>query len=257
MKEELIRKLSSEDRAEVRDAIEALANYEDPEVIRAVVDAVLSRRSRAVLEAAKETLMSFTKERETVCREVLRLLETPEPKLRQSAVDILSSAGETCLPLVEEKLLNHPDYNMRKFALDILARIKTGKALELTARLLEDENPNVSMTALEYLQNFAHLRDRVVPLILRVIPRIRDLYGLTTLASTVIYGNLKDQRLLEPLRRKLSELKDPLERYWIYKILIFLGDRSVIEEAVKNARSAGVEEDVRKDIEIFLTDPES
>jgi len=254
MKEELIRKLSSEDRTEVRDAIEALADYEDPEVVRAVVDAVLSKKSRAVLEAAKETLMSFSREREAVCREVLRLLETPEPRLRQSAVDILSLAGETCLPLVEERLMNHEDYNMRKFALDILARIKTEKALELTARLLEDENPNVSMTALENLRNFTHLRDRVVPLIVRIIPRIKDLFGLTTLASTIIYGNLKDPRLLEPLRLKLSELTDPFEKHWIYKILIFLGDRTLVEEAVANARRAGAEEDIRKDIELFATD---
>jgi len=227
MKEELIRKLSSEDRTEVRDAIEALADYEDPEVVRAVVDAVLSKKSRAVLEAAKETLMSFSREREAVCREVLRLLETPEPRLRQSAVDILSLAGETCLPLVD---------------------------LELTARLLEDENPNVSMTALENLRNFTHLRDRVVPLIVRIIPRIKDLFGLTTLASTIIYGNLKDPRLLEPLRLKLSELTDPFEKHWIYKILIFLGDRTLVEEAVANARRAGAEEDIRKDIELFATD---
>ncbi len=252
MKEELLRKLSSEDKGEVREAVEALAEYEDPEVVKALIDTALSRRSRAVLEAVKGTLMSFRREKETVCREVLRLFESPEPKLRQTAIEILSSLGNPCLPFIRERLVEHADYNMRKFALDILSEIGSEEALSVLSPLLEDENPNVRMTALEYLRNFSTFREKVVPLIVKAIPSVNDLYGLTTLASTVIYGNIRDQRLIEPLREKLKELEDPLSRHWVYKTLIFLGDREVVNEALANAQRIGTEEDIRKDMEIFF-----
>jgi HEAT repeat protein len=250
-REELLEKLRSEDKEEVREAIESLAEYPQEEVIKAIVDTVLSRRSKAILEAARSTLMSMEENGEIICREVLRFFDVPEPKLRQAAIDILSHRGDACLKVVEEKLLRNPDYNMRKFALDILSSVRSEKALDLILSALKDENPNVSLTALEYLRNFSPMKDRVVEAIIDVLPRVKDMYGLTTLASTVIYGNIRDPRLIGPLREKLRDVEDPFGRHWIYKVLIFLGDRESVEDALKNARSIGMEEDIRKDIEIF------
>ncbi len=251
LREHLIEKLNSEDKAEVREAIEALKEFQEPEVVKAIVEAVINRRSKAVLEAAKEALISFTNVKECVCKEVLKLFNYPEPKLRQAAIEIISSHGDICLPIVKDKLINSKDYNMRKFALDILANIKTEKALRELAPLLRDENSNVRMSALEYLRNFSPYKEQIADLILDVLPEIKDMYGLTTLASTIVYGNIKDSRLVEPLKEKLKHTEDPLSRYWIYKILIFLGDSSIISEAIENARKIGMEQDVEKDIKIF------
>ncbi|EDP75520.1 HEAT repeat domain-containing protein [Hydrogenivirga sp. 128-5-R1-1] len=251
MKEELLKKLESEDKREVREAIEALEEFSDPEVVRAVVKALIAKKSKAVLEAGKSLLISFRGDPKVVCEEVISLFEHPEPKLRQSAIDILASRGDLCLDVVRERLIENEDYNMKKFALDILALVGSERALEELAPLLEDENPNVSMSALEYLRNFSDFKDRVVELLVRVIPKIKDMYGLTTLASTVIYGEIKDERLVAPLREKLSELSDPMEKHWVYKMLIFLGDRSVYDEALENARAVGMESDIQKDMEIF------
>ncbi|WP_457599982.1 HEAT repeat domain-containing protein [Hydrogenivirga sp.] len=251
MKEELLEKLRSEDKNEVREAIEALEEYPEPEVVRAVLGAVVSKKSKAVLEAGKNFLMNFKGDPKVVCEEVIRLFEYPEPKLRQAAIEVLADRGDLCLNVVREKLVKHEDYNMRKFALDILSAIGSERALEELAPLLQDENPNVSMSALEYLRSFSPFKDRVVELLLQVIPRVKDIYGLTTLASTIIYGEIKDDRLIEPLKKKLEELSDPLEKHWIYKTLVFLGDRSIHEQALENARSVGMEQDIEKDIEIF------
>ena len=251
MKEELLKKLSSEDKSEVRDAIELLAQYEEPDVIRAIVETTVAKKSKAVLEAAKNTLMKFSKEPKTLCEEVIKLFEYPEPKLRQSAIDILADKGNVCIPTIREKLLEHEDYNMRKFALDILANIGTEEALKELSKLISDENPNVSMSALEYLRNFSNLKDKVVAILIEIIPQIRDLYGLTTLASTIIYGEFKDDRLVKPLLEKLKELSDPNQKHWIYKTLVFLGYKDIRDEALENARSIGMEADIQKDIEIF------
>ncbi|MDQ7037871.1 MAG: HEAT repeat domain-containing protein [Aquificota bacterium] len=248
---ELLEKLRSEDKEEVREAVESLAEFLDGEVIKALVDTAISRKSKSILEAVRATLMSAEGNGEVICKEVVRFFEHPEPKLRQTAIDILSHHGDTCLEVVEEKLLKSEDYNMRKFALDILSQIRSEKALELIISALKDENPNVSLTALEYLRNFSSMRDRVVEAIVGFLPSVKDVFGLTTLASTIIYGNIKDGRLIEPLREKLNTLKDPMEKHWVYKVLLFLGDKDVLGEALENARKVRMEEDLKKDIEIF------
>lgn len=250
-REDLLSKLESGDKEEVREAIESLAEFPDEEVVKAIVKAVLSKKSKAVLEAARVTLMAMECPGEVICREVVRFFEHPEPKLRQAAVDILSHRGEECIKVIREKLLSNEDYNMRKFALDILANIRSEKALDLIVSCLRDENPNVSLTALEYLRNFEQFREKVVKAILDIIPSVEHMYGLTTLASTIIYGNIKDKRLIGPLREKLKTLKDPLEKHWIYKTLLFLGDKESVREAVENAKAVNLEEDIRKDLEIF------
>lgn len=250
-REELLKKLESEDKVEVREAIESLVEFPDGEVVRAIVNTVLTKRSKTILEAAKSALMSMKGGTSAICEELVRLFEHPEPKLRQASIDILSHRGDECIDVVEKKLLRHEDYNMRKFALDILARVRSEKALDLIISSLKDTNPNVSLTALEYLRDFGGFKDKVVGAILDVLPSLGDLYALTTLASTVIYGNFKDQRLVEPLREKVKHLKDPMERHWVYKTLLFLGDEEVLKDALENAKSIGMEEDIRKDIEIF------
>ena len=253
MKEDILKKLSSKDKNEVREAILALEGEEDPEVLDAVVEAVVASKSKAVLEAGKNFLLSYSGDPKVLCDKVIKFFDYPEPKLRQAAIDILSSKGDACLDVVLERLVESEDYNMRKFALDILANVKTKKALSILERLIEDENPNVSMSALEYLRNFSEFTDDVVRIISKAVPKVKDTYGLTTLASTVIYGEIKDGRLVAPLKSKLEELTDPMDKYWIYKVLIFLGEESIYEDALKNAELIGMRGDVEKDIKIFGT----
>ncbi len=251
MREKLLEKLRSEDRAEVREAIEALVDYPDEEVVRKIVEVMKDTRSKAVLEAAENTLSSFTDLSDVVCREVVKLFKIEEPKLRHAAIEILSSYGNACLEVVQRELLSNGDYNMRKFGLDVLSRINTKESLEKIISALSDENPNVKFTALEYMRNFPHMKEEVVRGVMEVIPHVSDLYGLTTLASTIIYGNFKDERLIKPLREKLKEIGDPMGKHWIYKILVFLGDKEIYSEALENARAIGMEMDIKKDLEIF------
>ncbi len=251
MKEELLKKLSSEDRMEVREAIESLADYPEEDVVEAIVQTLKRVKSKAVLEAGKNTLYSFEKIKEKVCEHVIELFKIEEPKLRHAAIDIMSYHGNACLEVIDKHLLSNPDYNMRKFGLDILANIQSEEALEKIIGMLSDENPNVKFTALEYLRNFSDFKDKVVEGVLKALPEVKDLYGLTTLASTVIYGNFRDERLCEPLKEKLKEFNNPMERHWIYKVLVFLKAKDVYQEAIENAKKIGMEHDIRKDIEIF------
>ncbi len=251
MKEEILKKLNSEDKNEVREAILSLAGEPDPNIARAVIEAVINSKSKAVLEAGKSFFLSYKGDTEVLCNEIIKFFNYPEPKLRQTAIDILSSKGETCIDVIEKNLVQHKDYNMRKFALDILANVRTRRALSLIEKLINDENQNVRMSALEYLRNFSDFKDEVINIIYKLIPNIKDTYEFTTLASTVIYGELKDKKLAEPIREKLKATTDPLNKYWLYKILIFLGEKDIYEEAISNGELIGMREDVEKDIRIF------
>ncbi len=251
MNEEVLRKLKSENKNEVRDAILSLTGEVDPNTVSAVIEAVINSKSKAVLEAGKSFLLSYKGNPEILCNEIIKLFNYPEPKLRQTAIDILSSQGETCIEVIEKNLVENKDYNMRKFALDILANIRTKKALSIVEKLIDDENQNVRMSALEYLRNFSEFKSEVINIILRIIPKLTDTYELTTLSSTIIYGELKDKRLTQPIREKLRNTKDPMNKYWLYKILIFLGEKDIHEEAIRNGELIGMREDVEKDIRIF------
>ncbi len=248
-REALLKALESNNKEEVREAIEALAKFDSPEVIRAMVEVAKRVRSKSILEAVRCSLLSMKSE--GLCKEVLKLFEESEPKLFQLAVDVLTKAGNRCLGDIEERLLSSPDPNMRKFALDILAGIETEEALELIGSMIEDEDPNVRNTAVEYLRNFSGFKEKVADMLIKAMDSAKDLYSITTLASTIIYGNVQDDRLIEPLRKLANTIEDPMMKHWIYKSLLFLRDSSAVKPALENAIKIGAQPDIEKDIRIF------
>ena len=248
-KHELLMELNSEDKNKVRIAVEKLSKYDDPEVVKALIKTAVKRKSKSILEAVKASLISM-KSKE-ICREAVRLFKYTEPKLRQLAIDVLTSKGDECISEILEYLAKSKDYNMRKFALDIASRLKTKSAFNTIKELINDENPNVRNTAVEYLKELADMKDEVVLTLIDSMKYIKDLYSATTFATTIIYGNFKDQRLTQPLKELLAKFKEPLIRHWIYKTLLFLGCDEVIGKALENAKKLGMEKDLEKDIEIF------
>ncbi len=70
-----------------------------------------------------------------------------EPLLRNTALIILKEIGEVTVPLLKP-LLKDKDYDIRKFALDLISEIKKCDYPEEIKRLLkEDPNPNVRASA--------------------------------------------------------------------------------------------------------------
>ncbi len=248
-RDRLLSLLESEDKMEIRNAVEKVAEYDDQEVIRALVSTVIRVKSKAVLEAVRNALLEM--KNKSICNEIMRLFEFPEPKLRQLAIDVLVSKGNLCLETIKRNLLLSDDPNMRKFGLDVLSWIRTKESLELIGSMTSDENPNVKNSSIESLRNFSTFKDQVVEILINVIDDVRDLYSITTIASTIIYGNVNDKRLIRPLKSLLGKLSDPMKRHWIYKSLLFLGEKEIIKDAMENAKKIEMETDIKKDIKIF------
>ena len=248
-KDELLKALESSNKDEVRQAVEALSEFDSPDVIRALVETAKRVRSKSVLEAVRCSLLSM--KNKSLCSEVISLFRESEPKLSQLAIDVLTNTDNMCLHEIKESLLRSRDPNMRKFALDALARIRTPEALDLIGSMIEDSDPNVRNTAVEYLRNFSKFKNKVAELLAKAVEQAKDLYSITTLASTIIYGNVQDGRLIQPLRKLVSSAQDPMIKHWIYKSLLFLKDSSAVKPALENAKRIGAEADIEKDIKIF------
>ncbi|WP_456434224.1 response regulator [Thermosulfuriphilus sp.] len=82
---------------------------------------------------------------------LLRLmLSSPEAFIRNGAIDLAQDIGNQLLPQLAN-LLEDPDKDIRKLSLDILAHVETPEAEPLLLKALEDKDPNVRMTAAEYI----------------------------------------------------------------------------------------------------------
>ena len=247
-KDLLLSNLDSNDKNLIRESIEKLEHYPSSDVIKKIVDTILKHKVKSILSAGVEVLLNF-KNKNEVAKHSIKLLFSDSPKIRHAGIDILASAGDEAISYLEEKVLNHEDFNIRKYGLDILKEIKTEKALEALKKLINDENPNVKYSAIEYLSNFSKYREKVIDILKNVLEKeeFKSLYAVSTIASLIIYGNLFDNKFIFILKEKLKSIKDENIKYWIYKILIYLGDKSIIEEAKENARKIGMNEKVVED----------
>jgi len=253
-KDELLKKLKSNDKQEIRDAILELEKYEESDVIKAIIDTIIENRAKQILNAGIDVLLNFKNKKDEIAKNAIKLIFTDSPKLRHAGIDLLISCGDYTIDILEEKILKNQDYNIRKYGLDVLKEIKTERSLELIEKLTNDENPNVKYSAIEFLMNFTKFRDKVIKILKNVLKNesFDNLYGATTIASTIIFGQFFDKTFIPILREKLKLVKDDLIKHWIYKILIYLKDIEIIEEAKENAKRVDMLNVIENDIELAL-----
>lgn len=253
-KDELLKKLKSNDKQEIRDAILELEKYEESDVIKAIIDTIIENRAKQILNAGIDVLLNFKNKKDEIAKNAIKLIFTDSPKLRHAGIDLLISCGDYTIDILEEKILKNQDYNIRKYGLDVLKEIKTERSLELIEKLTNDENPNVKYSAIEFLMNFTKFRDKVIKILKNVLKNesFDNLYGATTIASTIIFGQFFDKTFIPILREKLKLVKDDLIKHWIYKILIYLKDIEIIEEAKENAKKVDMLNVIENDIELAL-----
>lgn len=138
----LIKDLSDIDTRKRYMAAEALSEG-DERVIYPLIKA-LKDDNTGVQDAAMRSLISIGGE---VTAYMIIPLLRDEPLLRNTALIILKEIGSTAIPLLKP-LLKDKDYDIRKFALDLISEIKQCSYPEEIVRLLkEDPNPNVRASA--------------------------------------------------------------------------------------------------------------
>ena len=122
-----------------RDACYAVSDSRDDRHIPDLV-CILSDENPGVKEAALNALISIggTRVAEAVCP----MLRVEDASLRNVAVEILQQIGVQGLDIITS-MLDDPDDDVVKFAVDIIAGIKEAEGVKLLGPLVKHGNPNI------------------------------------------------------------------------------------------------------------------
>jgi len=137
---EIMKKLDSEDKEEVREAVFAAGDMEYQEAVPKLAE-LLKSDHMGIQEAAELTLRRFGGQK--TIQGIIPLLWSEEPHIRNVAMDILRDIGDQDIDSILE-LLNNQDSDVRIFAADILGCIESVMIVRpLCNTLIEDPDPNV------------------------------------------------------------------------------------------------------------------
>lgn len=147
--EELLGRVDSEDQEVRHVAIEQLIEYPSeksvPVLLRVLGDSSWRLRKRAV-----ELIVSLSDKPGVVSFLVGALSDEENPGRRNAAVEALVQCGQ--LAVMDLLAATHSDdRDIRKFAIDILARLEDGRSTTRLTELLDDEDPNVQGSAADAL----------------------------------------------------------------------------------------------------------
>jgi len=187
----LIEALTGEDASGRRLACEEIAGLRQPhELIRPLAEA-LGDSDHGVSEAAMNALVEIGGT--VVVAAVAPLLRHNEARLRNRAIEILIHAGNEATALVSS-MLNDPDDDVVKFAVDILAAIEDPAPAPAVAKLLNYHNANVRGAAVLYMG-----RVRPYGAAAYITEALGDAEQWVRFSAIEALGLLGDIRYLEPL----------------------------------------------------------
>ena len=146
--DELIKRLNSPDEAERLYAVEDFSAKSGPEVAVHLAKRLAVEDSPLVRDAL---VFSLKKKDCTLAYDILfEMFVSPDASIRNAAVGIFGAGGDDAVAFLTSRL-DHADKEVRKLLLDALFETGTPDALLAIRAGLHDPEPNVKITAVEYL----------------------------------------------------------------------------------------------------------
>ncbi len=216
----LIKDLAHSDASQRRRAAEALSDGDE----RAIYHLIKTLRDKnpGVQDAATRSLISIGGE--TTAYMVLPLLRE-DSFLRNTAMIILKEIGKPVIPLLF-LLLKDKDYDIRKFAIDLLSDIKHCDYPEEIVSILEnDPNPNVRASAAKAI---GHLNYKVA--VLSLIKALNDEEWVSFSALESL-SMLKDESAVTSIKLLLDKPSEAV-RYAAIEALGKIGSHSAAEALI-------------------------
>ncbi len=195
----LIANLSRAEEADRMYAAEDLGYANDPAALAPLCNRLLVEPSRAVREAIVAALGRL--QQPEVIPALTELLQNEDPFVCNHVVQLLAAWKAAALPQVET-LLNVGDDHARKLALDVLGRIHAEGTERLYGIALRDRNPNVVITAVEYIG--ANNVKALKPDIEAVFGQAQEPMLLTATLETLC--QIGDGESLETILRKFPDV---------------------------------------------------
>ncbi|WP_422443652.1 HEAT repeat domain-containing protein [Thermoanaerobacterium sp. DL9XJH110] len=126
-----------------------LGEAQGERIVEALVGQLEVETSRAVQEAIISSLIKIRDR--CVAESVAELLKSEDAYIRNAGVEILALIGDSALDVLE-KMIKHPDKDVRQQAVVALGEGRLKAAPALLKRVIEeDEDENVVAAAIEYL----------------------------------------------------------------------------------------------------------
>ncbi len=217
----LINDLSHHDSSKRRSAASGLSEGDE----RAVYPLVkaLTDESRGVQDAAMRSLVSIGGE--ITAYMVLPLLRD-EAALRNMAAVILLDIGQPAIPVIYP-LFKDKDDDIRKFAVDILADIKTQVSPKKILPLIYDTNPNVRASAAKAMGRLGY--KEAVPSLLKAL--VDEEWVCFSVLEAL--GELKDESSVDAIGGLLHN-KSELLRYAVIETLGKIGSPTAADLLLKH-----------------------
>jgi len=220
--EALVEQLKAEDPLKRDYAVEDLTALNDLRAIKVIAEHLESEKSLQV----RETMISAL---QTLCLSVVEpiapLLYSDNPQIRNGAVGVLHEAGESVIRLLD-RLSQDPNKDVRKFAIDALKGKNSATAITVLRNRLNDDDPNVRITAIEYL---GELRDQEsAPKILEILKNNPPVMATATCLEALANINAPASAIALDYYPKLEDIP-PMLLFSYVKLLGMAGNGSHFE----------------------------
>ena len=136
------------DPVERASALEALSLSADVQMTAAAAARLLADSDPGVRETAARLLVEIRTEE--AARLTVPHIASDDITIRNLAGEVLTRMGEAAVRVVAE-YVDHDHYDVRKFAIDVLALLPSHDMADRIARRLEDPDPNVRIAAVDAL----------------------------------------------------------------------------------------------------------
>ncbi len=151
--EYLLQRLRSDDPDEREEAVEALGQYQDPNLIEPLVEIMLKQKSGEVRSAAAIVLFRMGNEKSRDA--FLKALKDPDISVRLIASGALYKFGDPKALDLLAKALKDPSQEIRFSAVAILSELGDAKSIELLKTVLQDPDQDIRDLAQETLEMIA------------------------------------------------------------------------------------------------------
>ncbi len=219
---ELLARLQSPDFYEREEAVKELGTYQQDEAVAGLVIAI-EDPDLGIRELAANLLCGMKSG--TAAQLLCSFLAHLDISTRNLAAEILVRMGSDAVPALADTL-NSDDYDVRKFAVDVLGLIRDERAIEPICQRLWDDNANVVCSAAEALGEIGS--PAAVPHLLAAYDKIEDV----RLPAIEALGKIGDPAALEHLYRSLST-DDPMILYAVIDAIGQIGNLDSIPHLQK------------------------
>ncbi len=223
------------DTYQIFEALEFIKEAKPDEAIP-ILFKLLSHPDKGVQQAAVDTLIAFNTEK--VFKETIKLLYESDAALRNMGIEILSEMDKKFYHLLLP-LLDDPDDDIRKFAIDIISKSDLKDLAPKIIKVKNDKNANVRSALAEALGNLKNNCDECLKTLIEFLDDPEDWVKFSAIEAL---GKLDAVKVTPLLLDKMKNAPDYLQKM-IIEALGNIGTPDAIDPLLEIADNPSSDEE--------------